>query len=250
MEEPLSLEFTPLEGIPEVHPGDDVAALLLQAAAGALEPGDLLVVTHKIVSKAEGRLVRLDTVRPSDLALRFARQWGKDPRAVEVVLRESEAVVRMSRGILISRTRHGFTCANAGVDLSNAGGGEVACLLPEDPDGSARALFERLHQALGFPVPVILCDSFGRPWRDGIVNVAIGVAGMDPFTDYRGQADPHGYDLQVSRMASADALAAAAELVMGKVDGRPAVRVRGFPWRPGTSGAAALVRPPGLDLFP
>lgn len=246
----MTLQFTPLPGLPEVHPGDDVAALILEAAAGGLQPGDLLVVTHKILSKAEGRLVPLDTVEPSDLAVRFARRWGKDARAVEVVLRESEEVIRMARGILICRTRHGLICANAGVDLSNTAGGAVACLLPEDPDASARRLYDRIQARMGFPVPVVICDSFGRAWRDGIVNVAIGLAGMDPFTDYRGQADPYGYDLQVSRMASADALASAAELAMGKVDGLPVVRVRGFAWKPGTRGATALVRPPELDLFP
>jgi len=246
----LSIVLTPLEGIPEVQPGDDLAGMLLEAAAGLLEPGDLLVVTHKVVSKAEGRLVRLDSVQPSNLALRFARRWNKDPRAVELVLRESQEVVRMARGVIISRTRHGQVCANAGVDLSNAGGGQVACLLPVDPDASARALAERFQEALGFSVPVVLCDSFGRAWREGIVNVALGVSGMDPFTDYRGTRDAHGYDLRVSRMASADALAAAAELAMGKVDGVPAVRVRGFPWKPGETGSVALIRPPENDLFP
>ena len=208
------------------------------------------MVTHKIVSKAEGRLVDLQTIEPSDLAMRFASRWGKDPRAVEVVLRESREIVRMARGLLICRTRHGLVCANAGVDLSNVAGGQVACLLPEDPDASARTLYERIRTEVGFPVPVILCDSFGRAWREGIVNVAIGVAGMDPFTDYRGQADPYGYGLRVTRMASADALAAAAELAMGKVDGIPAVVVRGFPWKPGEQGADSLVRSPGNDLFP
>jgi coenzyme F420-0:L-glutamate ligase/coenzyme F420-1:gamma-L-glutamate ligase len=246
----LNLILTSLEGIPEVQPGDDLAGMLLEAAADLLEPGDLLVVTHKVVSKAEGRLVALDTIQPSDLALRFARRWGKDPRAVELVLRESREVVRMARGVIISRTRHGQVCANAGVDLSNAGGGQVACLLPLDPDASARGLAERIQAAVGFAVPVVVCDSFGRAWREGIVNVALGVAGMDPFTDYRGTRDPYGYDLRVSRMASADALAAAAELAMGKVDGVPAVLVRGFPWRPGEAGGVALVRPPENDLFP
>ncbi len=246
----MSLLFTPLEGIPEIRPGDDLPALLLRAAAGLLESGDLLVVTHKVVSKAEGRLVDLETVQPSDLARRFAARWGKDPRAVELVLRESQEVVRMARGVMICRTRHGLVCANAGVDLSNVAGGTVACLLPEDPDASARALFQRIRDEVGFPVPVVVCDSFGRAWREGIVNVALGVAGMDPFTDYRGQTDPHGYDLRVTRMASADALAAAAELAMGKVDGVPAVRVRGFPWKPGEQGAAALVRHPDHDFFP
>lgn len=240
--------YTPVRGLPEIGEGDDVAALLLEACE--LQPGDLLVVTHKVLSKAEGRMVPLATVEPSALAVEFATRWGKDPRAVEVVLRESASVVRMSRGIVISRTRHGFVCANAGVDLSNAGGGEVACLLPVDPDASARGLHARISEAVGFPVPVIVCDSFGRPWRDGIVNVAIGVAGMDPFTDYREHTDPHGYLLQVSKMATADALASAAELAMGKVDAVPAVRVRGFAWTPGEGSGAMLVRPETMDLFP
>jgi coenzyme F420-0:L-glutamate ligase/coenzyme F420-1:gamma-L-glutamate ligase len=244
----VTLALLPVVGLPEVRPGDDLAELVLGAAR--LEAGDILVVTHKVVSKAEGRLVPLDSVEPSDLARRFAARWGKDPRQVELVLRESEAVVRMERGVIISRTRQGLVCANAGVDVSNVGGGEVACLLPLDPDASARRLGEALAARLGFAVPVLITDSFGRPWRTGIVNVAIGVWGMEPLTDYRGQRDPQGYLLSASLMGTADALAAAAELVMGKVGGVPAVQVRGFPYRPGPGGARALLRPPEENLFP
>ncbi|MBI3927233.1 MAG: coenzyme F420-0:L-glutamate ligase [Armatimonadetes bacterium] len=227
------MQIFPVQGIPEVQAGDDVAALLAEAAP--LQDGDILVVTHKIVSKAEGRLIDLSTVTPSDFARRFAEAWNKDARAVELVLRESRSILRMERGSLICETLHGQVCANAGLDLSNAGEGK-ACLLPLDPDKSAR----RLHKRLG--VPIIISDSFGRPWRIGIVNVAIGVAGMGSFTDYRGQDDPHGFPLKVSVMATADALASAAELVMGKIAGVPAAVIRGFDPPPGNGSGAALVR--------
>lgn len=243
------LTFRPVRGLPEIQPGDDLAQLLWEAAGGELAPGDLLVVTHKVVSKAEGRLVRLDTITPGPMARDFAARWGKDPRVVELVLQESSAVVRMAWGVLVTRNRQGLICANAGVDLSNSGGGEVACLLPEDPDASARQLYEAIQARAGFPVPILLCDSFGRPWREGIVNVAIGVAGMSPFTDHRGSCDAAGYLLNVSLMASADALAAAAELAMGKTDAVPAVLVRGFAWTPGEGSARELIRPDERNLF-
>ncbi|MBM3463453.1 MAG: coenzyme F420-0:L-glutamate ligase [Armatimonadetes bacterium] len=245
-----AVEFRPLRGIPQVHAGDDLAALLGDAADRDVRAGDILVVTHKIVSKAEGRVVRLDSVTPSSMAAAFAAEWGRDARQVEIVLRESRRVVRMARGMIISETRHGFVCANAGVDLSNAGGLELAVLLPEDPDASARLLREKLSRRLGFDLPVIITDSFGRPWRSGIVNVAIGVAGMEPVTDYRGVRDPHGYELSASVMGTADAIAAAAELVMGKTGGVPAAVARGIDFHGGEGGAAALVLEPEKNLFP
>jgi coenzyme F420-0:L-glutamate ligase/coenzyme F420-1:gamma-L-glutamate ligase len=214
-----------------------------------LAPGDILVVTQKVVSKAEGRLVNLATITPSALAEEFATRWNKDPRHVEVVLRESRRIVRMERGILICETRHGFICANAGVDASNVPGAEVVCLLPEDPDASARRLSAAVAAETGFAVPVIISDSFGRPWRNGITNVAIGVAGMSPVADYRGQPDTEGRELHVTMLAIADELAAAAELVHGKLNHCPVAIVRGAQWQPAPGHAADLVMDPTRDLF-
>jgi coenzyme F420-0:L-glutamate ligase/coenzyme F420-1:gamma-L-glutamate ligase len=240
-----------LDGVPEVVPGDDVARLAIEAAARgvALADGDVLVVTQKIISKAEGRLVDLATVEPSELAQRFAAAWKKDARQVEVVLRESARIVRMERGIIISQTHHGFVCANAGVDLSNVPGGQVACLLPRDPDGSARALREALRARLGVEVAVIISDSFGRPWRWGITNVAIGAAGLAPLADYRGQPDDFGRVMSASVLAVAAELAAAAELVMGKVRRCPFAIIRGYAYERREGAAAELVMDPASDLF-
>jgi coenzyme F420-0:L-glutamate ligase / coenzyme F420-1:gamma-L-glutamate ligase len=237
----------PVEGIPEVRPGDDLAALVAEAAD--VRADDIVVVTHKIVSKAEGRLVDLRTVEPSALAKAFAARHGKDPRQIEVVLRESRRIVRMDRGLIISETHHGFVCANAGVDASNVPGDEVVCLLPVDPDASSARLRERLAQRAGSDLAVIVSDSFGRPWRDGITNVAIGVAGMRSLVDYRGETDPHGFPLEASVLAVADELAAAAELVMGKTAGIPIAIVRGYPYERAAGTGRALIMPPERDLF-
>lgn len=246
---PGSLEILPLQGIPEIQPGADLATLLAQALLGVAAQGDLLVVTHKIVSKAEGQIVDLASIDPGPWARQWARQWNKDPRQIEVVLRESSAILRMESGVIIARTRHGLTCANAGVDRSNSPGDRVI-LLPLDPDQSARNLSQFCSEQLGFLLPVLISDSFGRPWRQGIVNVAIGLAGLEPFEDYRGQQDPHGYPLEASLMASADSLCAAAELVMGKVDGIPAAIIRGYEWKPRPQARASdLLRPAGQDFF-
>jgi coenzyme F420-0:L-glutamate ligase/coenzyme F420-1:gamma-L-glutamate ligase len=245
------LEVIGLRGIPEVRAGDDVAALLVAAAAAQGTPlltGDVVVVSQKVVSKAEGRVVRLETVEPSPFAREVARSLKKDPRLVEVILRESRRVVRMDRGILITETHHGQVCANAGVDQSNAGAG-WATLLPEDPDASARALLERLRAGTGADVAVIVADTFGRPWREGLANVAIGVAGMRPLRSYLGVPDAHGYTLQATILAAADELASAAELVMGKLDGVPVALVRGYAWTPGAGSARELLRDPAQDLF-
>jgi coenzyme F420-0:L-glutamate ligase/coenzyme F420-1:gamma-L-glutamate ligase len=246
-----------LDGLPEVRPDDDLAAQILAAlAAGSASwpdrtprPGDVLVVTHKVVSKAEGQLVDLATVEPSARAVEFAAAWGKDPRQIEVVLREAARIVRMERGVIIAETRHGFVCANAGVDASNVPGEHSVCLLPRDPDASAARLHAEISAGVGFPVPVIISDSFGRPWRNGIVNIAIGVAGLLPLADYRGQTDPHGYLLSASVLAVADELAAAAELVMGKIDGRPVAVIRGYPYAPGPGQGRDLVMDSSRDLF-
>jgi coenzyme F420-0:L-glutamate ligase/coenzyme F420-1:gamma-L-glutamate ligase len=240
-----------LRDVPEVQRGDDVAQLVLDAAATTgetLRDGDILVVTQKVVSKAEGMLLDLREVQPSDLALRFGERWGKDPRYIEVVLRESVRIVRMERGLIISQTRHGLVCANAGVDASNVPG-DVVCLLPEHPDASAAALRGALMRQLGIDLAVIISDSFGRPWRSGITNVAIGVAGMAPLADYRGQPDDHGRIMSASLMAIADEVAAAAELVAGKVNRAPFVIVRGYPYERREGAGAELIMDPAMDLF-
>jgi coenzyme F420-0:L-glutamate ligase/coenzyme F420-1:gamma-L-glutamate ligase len=249
--EPLELRLLGLRGMPEVQPGSDVARLVLDAATASavdLRDRDIVVVTHKVVSKAEGRLVDLRAVQPSPLAQRHAAKWGKDPRQIEVVLRESARIVRMDHGILISQTAHGFVCANAGVDASNVGG-ETVCLLPLDPDTSAARLRADLMRATGAELAVIITDSFGRPWRMGIVNVAIGAAGLAPLTDYRGQPDDHGRVMNASILAVADELASAAELVMGKVERCPVVVIRGYHYEPREGRAAELVMDPAMDLF-
>jgi coenzyme F420-0:L-glutamate ligase/coenzyme F420-1:gamma-L-glutamate ligase len=243
------IELIPVEGFPEVRPGDDLVGMVAGTLEGTLRSGDVLVVTHKIMSKAEGRLVDLGSVEPSALAKEYAARWGKDPRQIEVVLRESRRVVRMDRGVVISETRHGFVCANAGVDASNVPSEDTVCLLPMDPDGSAARLREALRRRLGVEVAVVVSDSFGRAWRFGITDVAIGVSGMDPLADYRGQSDPHGYPMEASVLAVADELAAAAELVMGKTDGVPIAIVRGYAYgRDGGTGQDLLM-PPERDMF-
>ncbi len=242
-------ELRPVEGIPEIRPGDDLGEILVRAAGDQLLPRDVLVVTHKVVSKSEGRLVDLRDVEPSPFARSFAAEYGKDPRQVEVVLRESRRVVRMDRGIIISETHHGFVCANAGVDASNVPGDDTVCLLPLDPDASAAKLREKLAATTGADLAVIVSDSFGRPWRNGITDVAIGVAGMDPFADYRGGTDPHGKQLEASILAVADELAGAAELVMGKTAAIPAAIVRNYPYEAGDGSARDLLMDPARDLF-
>ncbi len=245
------LEVVGLRGLPEVRPGDDLARLLVEAATAQgtpLQTGDVLVVAQKVVSKAEGRLVRLENVTPSAFATAVGRNMKKDPRLVEVILRESRRVVRMDRGILITETHHGQICANAGVDQSNVQPGWVS-LLPEDPDASARLLVERVRAAGAVDIPVIIADTFGRPWREGLQNVAIGVAGLRPLRSYLGVPDPHGYTLQATVLAVADELASAAELVMGKLDRVPAALIRGYPYLPGPGSARELLRDPTLDLF-
>jgi coenzyme F420-0:L-glutamate ligase/coenzyme F420-1:gamma-L-glutamate ligase len=245
-----------VEGIPEVRPGDDLAALISAALAAAgigLTDDDVLVVTQKVVSKAEGRVVELASVDPRPEATEWAERWGKDARQVELVLRESVEVVRMADGgLIISRTRHGFVCANAGVDLSNTGGEELATLLPVDPDGSARALRVRLGEQSGALPAIVISDSFGRPWRNGIVNVAIGAAGVEALVDLRGMPDADGREMHSTIIAVADELASAADLAGGKVAQLPVVLVRGYTHeRPATDrGAAALVMPREQDLFP
>jgi coenzyme F420-0:L-glutamate ligase/coenzyme F420-1:gamma-L-glutamate ligase len=250
---PAELRLIGLSGLPEVRPGDDLPALIgdaIEVSGTGLVAGDILVVTQKVVSKAEGRLVHLPEIAPSPLAIRLAAQFGKDARQVEVVLRESVRIVRMDRGVIIAETAHGFVCANAGVDASNVAA-ETVCLLPVDPDASATAIRAALGRRFGVEPGVIVSDSFGRPWRNGIINVAIGVAGLAPLADYRGRYDASGYELHVTVLAVADELASAAELVMNKLDARPVVLVRGYvppiDSPPGTG--KDLVLDPARDLF-
>jgi coenzyme F420-0:L-glutamate ligase / coenzyme F420-1:gamma-L-glutamate ligase len=243
------LEVLGVEGFPEVRPGDDLDRMISAAVAGDLRAGDVLVVTHKVVSKAEGRLVDLRTIEPSALAKGYATRYGKDPRQIEVVFRESRRIVRMDRGIVISETNQGFVCANAGVDGSNVPGDDTVCLLPIDPDTSAARLRDALASDPGVEVAVVISDSFGRAWRHGITDVAIGIAGMDPVADYRGLNDPHGFPMEASVLAVADELAAAAELVMGKTDGIPLAIVRGYAYSPAPGSARDLLMPPERDMF-
>ena len=250
------ISLIPVGGIPEVRPGDDLASLIaagLGAGGIGLANDDVLVVTQKVVSKAEGRVVDLATVAPRPEAVAWAERWAKDSRQVELVLRESAEVVRWADGgLIISRTRHGFVCANAGVDLSNTGGERLATLLPEDPDASARQLRERLGELTGSRPAVVISDSFGRPWRSGIVNVAIGAAGIAALADLRGQPDAQGREMRSTIIAVADELASAADLAGAKVGQLPVVVVRGYaaaqPHDDG--GAAELVMPREQDLFP
>lgn len=244
------IQILPVTGVPEVRPGDDLNDALATAAGDDLRSGDILLVTHKVVSKAEGKLVELGDIEPSPFAVDFAERNGKDARQVEVVLREAKRIVRMVGGLIIAETRHGFVCANAGVDASNVPGSDTVCLLPEDPDASARRIRTAMMERLGVEnIAVIITDSFGRPWRAGITNIAVGVAGISPLTDYRGGKDPHGYDLEASVLAVADELAAASELVMNKVDSVPAAIVRGYSFEAAEGSARELVMPPERDLF-
>jgi coenzyme F420-0:L-glutamate ligase/coenzyme F420-1:gamma-L-glutamate ligase len=246
-----------LEGIPEVRPGDDLAHLIAEAAGRGdigLTDADVLVVTQKVVSKAEGQVVDLASVQPRPEAVEWAERWEKDARQVELVLRESAEVVRWADGgLIISRTRHGLVCANAGVDVSNVGGGEAATLLPVDPDASARALRDRLGELVGARPAVVISDSFGRPWRLGITNVAIGAAGIEVLLDLRGTPDAAGREMRATVIAVADELASAADLAGEKTAQRPVVVVRGYAYprvMGEDRGAAAMVMSREQNLFP
>ena len=248
----MKVELFAIEGLPDVVPGDDLAELIslgIRRLGQRLEVGDVVVVTQKVVSKSEGRLIRLAEVTPSAFAVQWGTANGTDPRVVELVLRESRRVVRMDRGVLIVETHQGLVCANAGVDLSNVAGGEVATLLPVDPDASARRIRAGLHVAAGVEVPVIISDTFGRPWREGLVNVAIGVAGLSPLRSYVGSRDPQGFPLQATIEALADELSAAARLVSSKLNRTPAVLVRGILYEAGDGSARDLIRPSERDMF-
>ena len=238
------ISIAPVEGLPEIREGDDVAALIAERAA--LRDGDVLVVAQKAVSKAEGRIVRLADVEPSPEAQELA--GDEDPRRLEVILRESKRIVRTRPPLVIAETRHGFVCASAGVDSSNAPEPDTVVLLPEDPDASAARLRERLRELAGVEVGVIVSDSFGRAWRQGTTDVAIGLAGIQPLLDLKGERDQAGYELHATVIAVADELASAAELVMGKTRGIPAAVIRGA-HAPGDGSAHDLVMPAERDLF-
>jgi coenzyme F420-0:L-glutamate ligase/coenzyme F420-1:gamma-L-glutamate ligase len=245
------IQIIPLAGLPEIAPGDDLSRLIAEAVKRQdvrISDGDIFVVAHKIVSKAEGKIVRLDSIQPSKRAEQWAAEYQKDARVIELVLGEASRIVRMERGVIVAETRHGFVCANAGVDVSNAPEG-TAILLPEDADRSARALQTQLKKDFGVHVAVIIADSFGRPWREGLVNVALGVAGIAPLVDYRGKRDASGRTLQATVIAKADELAAAAELVMGKTDRVPVAILRGVASGEESGSGRDLIRPAATDIF-
>ncbi|MEE8584778.1 MAG: coenzyme F420-0:L-glutamate ligase [Acidobacteriota bacterium] len=245
----LAITGIPMQG--EVQPGDSLGALItegLESTGRQWQDGDILIVAQKVVSKAEGRIVRLDQIKPSRLARQWAQRFSKDPRLLEVVLQQAHRIVRMSRGIVIAETQHGFVCANCGVDQSNTEPG-TAVLLPKDPDESARKMRDFILDRHGKEIACIVSDSFGRPWREGLVSVALGVAGLQPLLDLRGQPDRQGRKLAASLLAVGDELAAAAGLAMGKAQGVPAVLIRGYRFSPAQGSGKTLLRPPGNDLF-
>jgi coenzyme F420-0:L-glutamate ligase/coenzyme F420-1:gamma-L-glutamate ligase len=248
----VSLSAQAVPGLPEVQAGDDLASLLAHAMPDGLREGDVLVLAHKVVSKAEGRVRALADVAPGPLARRLADEHDKDPRHVQVVLDESAELLRAQRGVLITVTHHGFVCANAGVDASNAPARGTLVLLPRDPDASARALRGRLLELTGVAPAIVVTDSFGRAWRHGQADVAIGCAGLDPLEDWRGRADVAGLQLRATWIALADEVAAAADLVRAKDSREPAVLIRGLERHVTVDdgpGAAALRRPAAEDLF-
>ncbi len=236
----------------EIKTGDSLAEKFLQSLRQRelrFERGDILIVKHKIVSKAEGQIVDLATITPSNDSVAWAKKYNLDPRVIELALRESCAVIRRKNGVLITETRHGFICANSGVDVSNVDGGRHALLLPADPDRSARKLHLELKKRTALAIPVLITDTFGRPWREGLVDFCIGIAGMKPLRDDRGRRDPHGYTLHASLEGIADGLAAAAGLVCGKLNRTPACIVRGFPYEPHRGRTRDLLRSAASDLF-
>lgn len=246
------LRLIPVPLAYEIFPGSDLAGKILESLQHLrinLQLGDILVVKHKIVSKAEGRIVELATIEPTQESVAWAKQYQLDPRVIELALREARSIIRRQNGVLITETHHGFICANSGIDVSNVDGGEHAILLPADPDHSAATLRREIKKRTKLDIPVIITDSFGRPWREGLTDFAIGIAGMKALRDDRGRRDPHGYKLKASVEAVADELAAAAGLVCGKLNRSPACIVRGFRYEPGAGGIKKLLRPAASDLF-
>lgn len=249
---PSELRVIPLPLSGEILPGDSIADKLLASLRRRrvrLQSGDILIVKHKVVSKAEGRLVDLATIVPSADSVAWAKHYALDPRVIELALHESRAVIRRKNGVLITETHHGFLCANSGIDVSNVDGGRHAVLLPKNSDRSAANLRRELKKHTGLSIPVIITDSFGRPWREGLAEFVIGIAGMKPLRDDRGRRDPHGYELKASVEAIADELACAAGLVCGKLERTPACVIRGFRHEAGAGGVRGLLRPATNDLF-
>lgn len=247
-----SLQIFGVGGLPEIEPGADLAGSILRAAADAGQPladGDVVVVTSKIVSKAEGRTVELADIEPSPFALAWSAQWGKDPAVTEIVLRESKRIVRQIGPIMITETHHGFVCANSGVDQSSSGAHGRAVLLPIDSDDSARRIRSGFVAA-GVNAAVIISDTFGRAWREGQTDIAIGIAGMQPILSYIGQVDPHGHEFMVQALCTADELAGAAELVKGNLSRVPVAVIRGHQWEEDdTATIAPVLRDQSRDLF-
>lgn len=252
MANPKLIEVIPFQGIAEISKGQDIGEIIIESSRKQRTPirdNDILVITHKIVSKAEGQVINLASITPSRFALRVARHIGKDPRQVEVILSQSRRLVKMVKGLIITETSHGFVCANAGVDQSNVKKGNIV-LLPQRPDKSAQQIRNKIRAKTGKHVAVIISDTFGRPWREGQVDVAIGIAGLDPFADYRGMRDQYGYDLKASVICIADELASAAELCMNKLDRVPAVIIRGYKFKKAENvSSRSLARKPARDLF-
>ena len=248
----MTLQVFGVPGLPEIVPGSDLAAMILTAAAEAGTPladGDVVVVTSKIVSKAEGRLVELADVEPSPFALEWSRTWDKDPAVTELVLRESKRIVRQLGPILITETHHGFVCANSGIDQSSSGAHGGVVLLPVDPDASAHTIRAGLRSG-GVDAAVIISDTFGRAWREGQTDIAIGVAGIEPILSYIGQVDPHGHEFKVQAICTADELTGAAELVKGNVSRVPVAVVRGFAFEMNDEATIApVLRDQTRDLF-
>jgi coenzyme F420-0:L-glutamate ligase / coenzyme F420-1:gamma-L-glutamate ligase len=249
---PANIRLIPVSLADEIKPGDSLAEKLLQSLhehSIAFEPGDILVIKHKIVSKAEGQIVDLAAIKPSAESIAWAKKYNLDARVIELALRESRAVIRRKNGVLITETAHGFIGANSGVDVSNVDGGHHALLLPADPDRSARKLQREIKKRASLAIPVLITDTFGRPWREGLVEFCIGISGMKAVHDDRGRRDPHGYTLHASLEAIADELACAAGLICGKLNRTPACIVRGFQYRPARGRTSDLLRPAANDLF-
>jgi len=248
----VEVRLIPIRFADDIIPGDSIADKLLDAMRRnrqRFQAGDILIVKHKIISKAENRFVDLSTISPSAESIAWAEQYDLDARVIELALRESVGVIRRENGVLITETKHGFICANTGIDVSNVDGGKTALLLPENPDRSAADLRKALKKQTGLTIPVIISDSFGRPWREGLTEFAIGIAGMKPLRDDRGRRDPQRYKLKASVEAVADELACAAGLVCGKLNRAPACIMRGFSYTAGLGGVNELLRPAATDLF-
>jgi coenzyme F420-0:L-glutamate ligase / coenzyme F420-1:gamma-L-glutamate ligase len=249
---PSSISIKPILGLPEIKPGDNLVKMVIDAAFKqdiAIQHKDILVFAQKIVSKSEGRIVKIRDISPSHFSIAASKLLDKDPRFVEIILRESQRIVKMDRGKLIVENRKGIICANAGVDISNVSGGEEVTLLPAEPDESAKGLVEGFRYELGIDVAVIITDTVGRPWREGLVQIAIGCHGLNPLKDYRGKVDSRGYDLHATVLAVADEISGAAGLVMGKTEGVPVVIIRGYDYEKSEEGVKKLLRNPDNDLF-